>query len=554
MNIYLLFFMRRKLGMIAVLMILSLSIKAQFYNNGATVNIQSGAYVFASGDFKNISGTITNNGRIEVQGNFFNSGTYTSSANEDSLIMSGIGPDTLTSGGAVINYLTINKLTNTDIVCLSGNATVNTKLDYLSGIFTTDPILNPSYTLTSPIAAVYNFSAGEEIIGNVTRTGWTNGTATVFNQPNMQVTTNGGTSPSSFMVTMIPQSGGGDPSQNEREVKRKFLFTQTGGSGFTADVRFPYVTSELNTNVEANIVPWELIPAVWNARLTPVTRDVVNHYVATTGIATADLANEWKLADPNYTFNVTAFLRGPWNGTSMNTILNSGGVLPLTQPYNTTPFNYTGTESVASIPNANIVDWVLVEHRFPASGLPADATSATITGRQAGFLLSNGTVVNLDGVTPISFNISKQGTGFIVVRHRNHLGVMSNGIPSNAAGTFTNDYSLLANSYKATGASSDPVVLLSGGVKYGLWSGDANKSGTVNGTDVSAVKLAISSSSSGYLLTDVNLSNSINATDASLVKITLSSSGSGSAPSIANGQNDTNGSIRTNIPDQLNNE
>ena len=110
-------------------------------------------------------------------------------------------------------------------------ATVNTKLDYLSGVFTTDPILNPSFSVTSPVSAVYNFAAGKEIIGTVKRTGWTNGTARVFNQPNMQVTTNSGTAPTSFTVTMIPQSGGGDPTQNEREVKRKFLFTQTGRLG-----------------------------------------------------------------------------------------------------------------------------------------------------------------------------------------------------------------------------------------------------------------------------------------------------------------------------------
>ena len=66
-------------------------------------------------------------------------------------------------------------------------------------------------------------------------------------------------------------------------------------------------------------MPWELISSEWNARLTPVTRDVVNHYVTTTGIPAADLALEWKLADPKYTFNVTAYLRGAWNGTTMNT-------------------------------------------------------------------------------------------------------------------------------------------------------------------------------------------------------------------------------------------
>ena len=182
--------------------------------------------------------------------------------------------------------------------------------------------------------------------------------------------------------------------------------------------------------------------------------------------------------------------------------------------------------------------------------MPADASSTTIIGRKAGFLLNNGTVVDLDGATPLLFNISKQGPSFVVIRHRNHLGVLSNSLPSNAAGTFASDYSALANSYKASGASSDPVVLLSGGSgKYGLWAGDANKNGIVNGTDVSAIKLATASLATGYLFTDANLSNSINGTDVSLTKITLSLLGSSSAPTIANSI--SKGRVQTNIPDPI---
>ena len=540
--------MIKKLKVLAALVVFSAGAKAQLYNNGL-ITIQNNAYVLVMGNITN-SDSIINDGKLEVRGNFINTGTYTSTANGDSLLMTGTGADTLTTGSSVINYLTINKTTNSDTVRLGGTTMVNTKLDYISGGLSTDPILNPTFTLTSPVSALFNFADSVEIVGSVKRTAWTNGIAYVFNKPNMQVTTNGGTAPTNFTVTMIPQSAGGDPSQNEREVKRKFLFAQTGGTGFTADIRYPYVTGELNTNVAANIVPWELITSVWNARLTPVTRDTVNHYVMTTGIPDTALAMEWKLADPKYTFNVTAFLRGPWNGTSMNTNLNSGGIIPLSQPYNTTPFNYTGTDSVLSIPNANIVDWVLVELRKPASGLPADATSATIIGRKAGFLLSNGIVVDLDGATPLSFNISKQGPSFVVIRHRNHLGVMSNSIPSNSAGTFANDYSLLANSYIATGAPSNPVDSLSGGAgKYGLWAGDANKDGIVNATDASTVKLAIANSATGYSRSDVNLSNSINATDVSLTNIIISSSGTGSAPTIATGNTNLKSQVKSNIPD-----
>ena len=533
---------------------LATSVNAQLYNNGGTITIQNNAYVFVTGEVINTAGTITNDGKLEVKGNFTNAATYNSTGAEDSLLLTGTGTAILNGGGTTINYLTINKTTIADIVKLGGNILVAKKLDFLGGTFTTDPLVNPTFAVVSPITAVYNFAPGAEIIGSVRRTGWLSGAANVFNQPNMLVTTNAGTAPTDVTVTMIPQTGGGDPTQIEREVTRSYKFAQTGGSAFTADIRYPYLTTELNTNTEANLVPWKLIATEWNGLTAGSTRDVVNHFVNYTAIPATDFVNEWKLADPKYTFNVNANLRGPWNGTTaMNTALNTAGIIPLAQPYNVTPFNYTGTETVATIPNANVVDWVLIELRKPLSGLAQDALSSTITGRKVGFLLNNGTVVNLDGVTPINIDIAKQGSAFITIRHRNHLGVLSNAIPSNAAGTFTNDYTVLANSYMASGAASSPMVLLAGATgKYGLWAGDANKSGVVNGTDVSAIKSAIANSLTGYALTDVNLSSSINGTDVSLAKGTVAASGSGSNPA----RPSTNTPIKvtkvfTNIPDPI---
>ncbi|MGB3005119.1 MAG: dockerin type I domain-containing protein, partial [Chitinophagaceae bacterium] len=424
--------------------------------------------------------------------------------------------------------------------------------------FTTDPIANPSYLFSAPTSAVFDFAAGREIIGNVRRTGWVNGSAVVFNQPNMQVTTNAGTAPTDVTVTMIPLTESGDPTDNEREVKRKFQFAQTGGTVFTADLRYPYLDGELSTNAEANLVPWVRVigtPTEWNGKLPSVTRDGTNNFVSVTGISATEFINEWKLADPKYTMNATAYLRGPWNiGTGlMNTTMNSSGLLDqpvggaLNQPFNTTPFNYTGTENVAAgffAAHPTIVDWVLCELRIATSANLA--TSGTIVGRKPGFVLNNGTVVDIDGITPIAFDINKQGAGFMVVRHRNHLGVMSNSLPSNTIGTYTNDYRILANSYKPIGAPSDPMVVLPSSANYGLWGGDANKSGVVNGTDVSAIKNAIAASASGYLLTDVNLSNSVNGTDVSLAKGTISVSGTGGTPGRVAPK-----VVRTNIPDPV---
>lgn len=507
---------------IAVFGFLSLQGQAQLnVQSGATFFMQAGAQVTVQGDVQN-AGTLNNDGSLRVQGNYTNTGTYTGVGTSGVLEMYGTGNSNIAAGASVIPNLLINKTSATDVVKLNASATVNNTFTLTNGVFTTDPVANPTFALISPAAATYTFAAGKEVIGSVRRTGWSNGAARVFNQPNMLVTTNAGTAPTDFTVTMIPN---GDPTQAEREVKRKFNFAQTGGTGFTADIRYPYTTAELNTNNENNLVPWRLVTAEWNARTASVTRDAGSDWVNTTGIPAADLLQEWKLADPNYTMNVTANLRGPWNGTTAMNV-SPAAILPLTQPYNTTPFNYAGTESVGAIP-ANVVDWVLVEHRKPASGLPADALSATITGRQAGFLLTNGTVVGLDGVTPIAVPITKQGSAFVAIRHRNHLGILSNSIASNAAGSFTNDFTVLANSYKP--GSSNPVVLLAGGSgKYGMWAGDANKNGIVNPTDVNIIKADIASTASGYRLTDATLNGAINPGDVNAAKATISSTGSGS--------------------------
>lgn len=537
---------------LACMLLLTAAAQAQLtIQSGATFTMQTGSQVSVQGSVDN-AGALNNDGSLRVQGNFSNSGTYAGVGTTGILEMYGTGNSDLNAGSSTIANLLINKGGATDLVRLTSSVTVSTAFTLTNGLFSTDPINNPSFILSSPVTANYTFAAGKEIIGSVRRTSWTAGAASVFNAPNMQVTTNSGTAPTQVTVTMIPQSASGNPTQSEREVERKFNFDQTGGAGFTADIRYPYLSSELSTNTETNLVPWKLTSGEWNARLTSITRDVANDYITTTGIPGVDLTGEWKLADPIYTMNITAFLRGAWNGTTMNTTLNSAGVIPLNQPYNITPFNYTGTESVASIP-ANVVDWVLIEHRKPTSGLPADALVATISGRKAGFLLNNGTVVDLDGVTPINVQISKQGTGFLVVRHRNHLGVLSNGISSNATGSFANDYSLLANVYKPVGAASDPLVLLAGGVEYGLWAGDASRNGTVNVTDVNQIRGAIAASLSGYLTTDINLSNSINVTDVNLSRNTISQSGSGSGTSArstsASSDNHTKKVVTTNLPD-----
>ena len=518
--------------------------------SGATFTMQSGAQVTVQGNVDN-AGSISNDGLLKVQGNYISPGTYSGTTTTGILEIFGTGNSDINAGSSTIANLVINKTGAADIVKLLASVIVVNSFTHTNGIFTTDPLTNPSFNLSSPVSASYSFAAGKEIIGSVKRTGFTAGIAHIFNQPNMRVTTNSGVTPTDLTVTMIPETGGGDPTQVEREVKRKYSFAQTGGSAFTADIRYPYITTELNTNIEANLVPWRLAAAEWNARLTPVTRDAANDYVNTTGVAAAELVQEWKLADPNYIMNLTAYVKGAWNNPTglMRVTINANGLLQTGQPYTGSPFLYAGTESVGSIPNANVVDWVLLELRKPSSGLPADALSATSISRKAAFLLNNGSIVDLDGVTPAQMIISKQGSGnFIVVRHRNHLSAMSNVKASNVTGDFGNDFSLLANVYEKPGATSQPISLLSasapGNTKYGLWPGDINNSGSVTASDITPINVAIAGPATGntnvYNVRDANMDRNVTAADVSVTNTSIAGFAQTSSSARSTGTNNDN--------------
>lgn len=112
--------------------------------------------------------------------------------------------------------------------------------------------------------------------------------------------------------------------------------------------------------------------------------------------------------------SLKSFLEGPFNSGSMSTSLNSQ--IPINQPFNSTPWNYTGNESAASVPAA-AVDWVLVELRDKND-------NSSTTARKAGFILTDGMIVDVDGTSPLSFDIASDEY-YVVVNHRNHLTIMS---------------------------------------------------------------------------------------------------------------------------------
>jgi len=209
---------------------------------------------------------------------------------------------------------------------------------------------------------------------------------------------------------------------------------------------------------------------------------------------------------PGISVQLKIFLEGPYFSGAMTPGLNMLGVLPLTQPYNTSPWNYYGTESVASIPNNDVIDWILIELRDAPDAVSANPS--TIIARQAAFVLNNGSIVGLDGLSLLHFNNSIIQQLFVVVYHRNHLSILSaNPLPL-SGGAYIYDFTTGVD--KVYGGMLGHKELEPG--VWGLISGDGNADGEVNNNDKVDVWEA-EIGNSGYYNGDFNMNHEVNNDD-----------------------------------------
>jgi hypothetical protein len=203
--------------------------------------------------------------------------------------------------------------------------------------------------------------------------------------------------------------------------------------------------------------------------------------------------------------DLKALLEGPFAGIEMQTSLNTYGMLPLNQPFNSAPWNYSGTESVPVIPSANVVDWILVELRDATTA--ATATSDTRIARQAAFLLKDGSIVGMDGTSILQFNNSITQQLFVNIYHRNHLGILSNSPLSQVSGVYAYNFSSPAGQAFGTDAQKQLVNDI-----WGMISGDANADGTVGNNDFDPAWIEFAGEQE-YSPFDLNLDGQINNVD-----------------------------------------
>lgn len=198
--------------------------------------------------------------------------------------------------------------------------------------------------------------------------------------------------------------------------------------------------------------------------------------------------------------NLALFLEGPYQtGSSMSSNLSANSLLPLDQPYNVAPWNYSGTESVLTFP-AGTVDWILVELRDAPSAWQAYSFTVVDGWPKAMFLLQDGSVVDIAGNTP-SYQLPVINDSlFVVIRHRNHIAVMSSHGMTPAGNSYS--YNFTDQLARVYGEGAGYKELETG--VFGLVAGDADADGNVFMSDRTLWRSDLGLSLS-YVATDFDL-------------------------------------------------
>lgn len=209
--------------------------------------------------------------------------------------------------------------------------------------------------------------------------------------------------------------------------------------------------------------------------------------------------------EPAYTaIDAKVFLEGAFNGIHMNAYPVND--LPDDQPYNKTPWFYDGMENIES-GSDNIVDWCLLEIRV-SDGSVLEAIADTAVWKQACLILNDGSIRDTNLVGLPQFEDKYAGDKYLVVRHRNHLDIISSAPLQVVNNMLTVDFTTSpSNVYGGENGYSQ----VSNG-SWGMAAGDLNGDGLINFVDIQNI-WKLQAGMQGYLDGDLNLNEQVNNKD-----------------------------------------
>ncbi|MBI5474256.1 MAG: T9SS type A sorting domain-containing protein [Ignavibacteriae bacterium] len=193
--------------------------------------------------------------------------------------------------------------------------------------------------------------------------------------------------------------------------------------------------------------------------------------------------------------SVKGFLAGPFNATTnlMGTALKIGGYLATHFPS-------------VSVP-ALAVDSVNIEMRSTSA-----VTGSTVRKFRPAWLINDGTIRDFYDTTKsyVEFD-TLSGNYYLVMRHRNHLPVMTSLTEAVSYSAPAASYDFTLSQSSAWGTNAMQVI----GSRFGLYSGDANESRIVTASDANLIFEQLNAT--GYNARDINLSGVVTAADANMV-------------------------------------
>ena len=178
---------------------------------------------------------------------------------------------------------------------------------------------------------------------------------------------------------------------------------------------------------------------------------------------------------------------------------------------------------------ANAVDVVEISLREAAAGpdlaLGVKRNDDSVVNRQLAWLLSDGSVTDFktgtsNGIRFYGQNLGHDKNFHVVVRHRNHLTIMSKALPVNYTGA---DINLADSTGNIFGSINNMSKI---GMVYTVPAGDVDNNQTIDVHDRNETRTDSQRGEDGYrssngLSTDANLSGRVNAADLNLVEKNL---------------------------------
>lgn len=488
--------------MFMVLAIITCNVaSAQLYIDNAQFFIQPGATVTVQGD-------VTSNADIQGTGVLQLKGTAIQNVNMN---------------GFTIPNLEVD---NTNNVVLTGAAKVSGVLTFTNGKIQLGTN-NLTFTNTASFAGTPGTNKFIETngAGQVVKTVTTNlaaleiplGVGSTY-RPAF-ITTTGTYSSASVGVRVSGVADPNKPPMISDYVTTHWPVTKTGVTG-TVTVSGQYADGDIN-GTESNLRGYFFNGTDWTS--TGETHDAsLNRVSAPIITASGDVTG----MDKFVLTKAKAFLQAAYNSTTgimADNLRTPTNLIPLSDPYRTAPYNSTFTHVANTVTetanasifadqastNNNIVDWVFLELR--TNGVNP---GGSILQTRSALLKRNGDIVDVDGISPVTFNNVNNGNYTVAVRHRNHLGLSADPVTNLKALSETQSTTTLLDLTSATDAGlygTANAYLVATDGKSVLWAGNANSNSNVrytgiqNDKDVILSDLGGASSLTGLYRSDLNL-------------------------------------------------